>query len=100
MEGRTGDFGRDRRVAGFEISNGYDKDQRVWSGNSRVKTFDVALSNGRALKAELPDQRGVNRFEFGAPVTTSSFTFIIRDIYAGERFRDTAISELRPIFAD
>lgn len=96
----TLDFGRERRLAGFEISNGYDKDQRVWSNNSRVRAFQITLSGGGSLNGELPDQRGMKRFEFGSPVATRSLTFAIRDVYRGARFRDTAISELRPIFAD
>lgn len=93
-------FGRDRLLAGFEISSGYDKDQRVWANNSRVRVFDLALSDGDVLTVELPDQRGMNRFDFAAPVATQSLTLTIRGIYPGERFRDTAISELRPVFAD
>ena len=96
----TLDFGRERRLAGFEISNGYDKDQRVWSNNSRVRTFEIALSKGRKLTGDLPDQRGLNTFEFATPVETRSLALTILDIYPGAKFRDPAISELRPIFAD
>lgn len=96
----TLEFGRVRRLAGFEISNGYDKDQRIWSSNSRVRAFDLHFPDGRSLAGELPDRRGVNRIEFAAPVATSAFSLTIREVYRGTRYRDTAISELRPIFAD
>ena len=96
----TLDFGRERQLVGFEISNGYDKDERVWSNNSRVQSFAIALSDGRKLEGTLPDSRGMNSFEFGAPVATRSLELKILDIYAGAKYRDTAISELRPIFAD
>lgn len=96
----TLDFGRERSLAGFEISNGYNKDQQTWANNSRVASFEIALSDGRKLAADLPDQRGVRVFEFGQPVRTSSMALTILDVFAGAKYRDTAISELRPIFAD
>lgn len=95
----TLDFGRERRLAGFEIMNGYDKDQRTWSNNSRVSRFELAMDS-RKIAAELPDRRGMNAFEFGAPVSTRSLELTILDVYPGEKYRDTAISQLRPIFAD
>lgn len=96
----TLDFGQPRRLAGFEISNGYNKDQRVWSNNARVKTIEIALSDGRSLAADLRDARGNVAFEFASPVTTRSLALTIRDVHRGARFRDTAISELKPIFVD
>lgn len=96
----TLDFGRPRRLAGFEISNGYNKDQRVWSSNSRVRNLEITLSDGRSLTAEMKDARGLATFEFASPVTTTSMTLAIRDVYRGDRYRDTAISELWPILID
>jgi len=96
----TLEFGRDRQLAGFEIMNGYDKDQRTWSNNSRVSRFELAMSDGRRIAAELPDRRGMNSFEFGAPVYTRSLELTILDVYPGDKYRDTAISQLLPIFAD
>lgn len=96
----TLEFGRDRRLAGFEISNGYDKDQRTWRNNSRVASFELAMSDGRTVAADLPDRRGANVFEFGAAVTTRSLQLTILGVFPGEKYRDTAISQLKPIFAD
>lgn len=97
-ESVTLEFGDVRQLAGFEISNGYDKDQRIWSNNSRVRGFELAFSDGRSLAGELPDRRGTRIIEFAAPVATSRLSFTIRSVYRGARYRDTAISELWPIF--
>jgi hypothetical protein len=96
----TLDFGGERLLAGFEISNGYDKDERTWTNNSRVSSFELTLADGSKLAADLPDQRGVNVFEFGRPVRTSSMALTILEVFPGAKYRDTAISELRPVFAD
>jgi hypothetical protein len=94
------DFGQDRRIAGFEISNGYDKDQRTWSNNSRIRKLEIQTSDGQTINVDLPDQRGANRFDFQPALTTSSLKMTIREVYRGAKFRDTAVSELRPVFAD
>lgn len=94
------DFGRDRSLAGFELSNGYDKDQRTWSNNSRIRQLEIATADGQTFMLDLPDQRGSNRFDFQPALRTSSLKMTIRAVYPGSRFKDTAISELRPVFSD
>lgn len=93
-------FDRERPLAGFEISNGYDKDENTWANNGRIGLIDVITSDGRSFTAELPDVRGGNRFDFSQPIATSSLKIVIRSAVAGRKFKDTAVSELSPIFAD
>lgn len=93
-------FGATRKLAGFEIINGYDKDQRTWSNNSRVRTLDATTGDGKTLRVELQDVRGASRFDFNPPVDTGWLELRIKDIYPGARFKDTAIAELYPVFAE
>jgi hypothetical protein len=93
-------FGRQRKLAGFEIINGYDKDQTIWSANSRIRTLDAATATGPAIAVTLQDVRGARQVEFAKPVETSFLELTIRDVYRGQKYRDTAVSELYPIFAD
>jgi hypothetical protein len=44
--------------------------------------------------------RGASRFDFDAPVQTPWLRLTIRSVYAGAKYRDTAASELYPIFKD
>lgn len=109
VEGAEGDgidetvtlrFGRERSLAGFEIINGYDKDQRIWSANSRIETLEAATAGGPALAVRLQDVRGARRVDFDPPVTTPWLELKIGSVYPGAKYRDTAISELYPVFAD
>ena len=109
VEGREGDgtgdtltlhFGRERKLAGFEVINGYDKDQRTWSNNSRVRMLEATAKNSRPLSIELRDVRGSRRVDFDPPLTTSYLQLQISEVYPGVKYSDTAISELYPIFAD
>jgi hypothetical protein len=93
-------FGRQRKLAGFEIINGYDKNQTIWSANSRIRELGVATATGPALDVTLQDVRGARRVDFATPVDTSFLELTIRSVYRGAKYRDTAVSELYPVFAD
>ena len=93
-------FPGEKQLVGFEIINGYDKDQRTWANNARVHTLEATTSDGQTLTVELQDVRGASRFDFDAPVTTNWLELRIKDVFAGAKFKDTAIAELYPIFAE
>jgi hypothetical protein len=93
-------FGRERQLVGFEIINGYDKDQKIWSANSRVGQLEATTGDGQVQVITLKDVRGASRFDFDAPVDTSWLQLTIKSVYPGAKYQDTAISELYPIFAD
>lgn len=93
-------FGRDRLLSGFEIINGYDKTQRIWEANARVKTLDATTSDGQTLTVSLQDVRGASRVDFRPPIRTGWLELRIRGVFPGSKYKDTAISELYPVFAD
>lgn len=93
-------FGRNRKLAGFEIINGYDKNQAIWSANSRIRDLEVATATGPLLEVRLQDVRGARRVDFDKPVDTGFLELTIRSVYRGAKYRDTAISELYPVFVD
>jgi uncharacterized caspase-like protein len=93
-------FNRERTLAGFEIINGYDKDQKIWLNNSRIATLEATTSDGNTLEVSLQDVRGSSRVDFDPPVKSEWLELRLKDFYPGAKFRDTAISELYPIFAD
>ena len=93
-------FDRKRSLVGFEIINGYDKDQKIWAANSRVENVEASTGDGQVQVITLKDVRGTSRFDFDAPIETSWLRLTIQSVYPGSKYRDTAISELYPIFAD
>lgn len=93
-------FDRPRRVAGFQITNGYAKNRDIYRKNARVRTAMITLSDGSTQSVSLPDDMRANRFTFGAPQETTWLEFEIGSVFAGARYSDTAVSELIPIFAD
>ena len=93
-------FDRQRSLLGFEIINGYAKNQKIWSANSRVETLEASTGDGQIQVITLKDAQAPTRFDFDAPVETSWLQLKIDSVYRGTKYRDTAISELYPIFGD
>lgn len=94
------DFGSARHLAGLDISNGYDKDDRIWSRNSRVAGYELGFDDGTTARGTLADRRGMARITFEQAVTTRWLTLTIRSVHRGTKYTDTAVSELYPLYAD
>lgn len=82
----------------FYIINGYAKDTLTWKNNSRVKEFKVYRNNVYIANVKLEDVMSVQRFTLtkalgkNEPSIGDIFTFEIVDVYAGDKYKDTAIS--------
>ena len=79
-------FGRERSLVGFEIINGYDKDQKIWAANSRVEQLEARTGDGQVQVITLKDVRGASRFDFDAPVETSWLRLTIKSVYPGAKY--------------
>ena len=93
-------FDRPRRLAGFEIVNGYAKNRDIFRKNARVQTARLTLSNGDSQIITLPDTMQARMFTFAQPVETTWLELQIETVFRGTKYTDTALSELVPIFAD
>lgn len=93
-------FDRPRQLAGFEIINGYDKTESIWQANARVKSVEATTSDGQTLTVSLQDVRGASRVDFKPAIETEWLELRIKDVYPGAKYKDTAISELYPVFGD
>ncbi|MHA7776172.1 NADase-type glycan-binding domain-containing protein [Roseibium sp. M-1] len=93
-------FDRPRRLAGFEVVNGYAKNRDIYRKNARLKTVILRLSDGSSQNLDLPDDMRASRFTFGAPLEATWLELEIGSVFAGSKYADTALSELVPIFAD
>lgn len=81
------------------IYNGYSKSNAIWKNNSRVKTFDV-YENGKLIATmNLADIRGLQVFDLPYSIgrredgKASHLKFVIKEVYKGDKYEDTAISE-------
>ncbi len=88
------DLGKMHQVTGIQIMNGYHKNARLFSANSRVRSLRLGFSNGSSRNVTLEDAAGVQTIEFPA-LQARWVQFEIRSVYRGTKYTDTAITELR-----
>ncbi|MBQ0156719.1 MAG: hypothetical protein KBT22_09130 [Bacteroidales bacterium] len=96
------------RITEIIVVNGYVKSQSAFQNNSRVKRLKVYYNNKAVAILELKDIMGEQRFKIGTlgnyrNVETGEFDsnasdwelkFEILDVYKGDKYDDTAISEI------
>ena len=90
------------RVTGVKILNGYAKNERLWKANNRIKSLKVYYNGKEYAILELEDTRCIQFFEIGTvgygPYETGkdswTLKFEILDVYPGDKYDETVISEL------
>ena len=85
------------RITEIRIANGYVKSQTAWQNNSRVKKLKVYVNNKPYAFLNLEDSRSEQTFNI-APLTDKkkqwTMKFEIVEVYKGEKYDDTALSEI------
>jgi len=80
------------------IANGYKKNKQTWKNNSRVKQLELFLNNELFCVINLIDSFEIQTVDIEVikfPVNKSTkLKFVIKDVYYGDKFKDTAISLL------
>ena len=86
---------------GFYVINGYCKDKTTWKENSRVKKIRIKHNDKPLYEAVLHDSMNVQWIHLSTvwlhPGDTIKVTILAE--YPGNKYQDTAISELMPLGA-
>lgn len=87
------------RVTNIIISNGYMKSETAWKNNNRVKKLTLFVNGKIYGVLNLQDSRTDQVFDIGTLGRNKNGTdlilkFEILEIYKGDKFNDTAITEI------
>lgn len=88
------------RVTSFYISNGYVKSDKAWKDNSRVKILKLYINNKPYALLNLQDTKADQIFKLDEPIGRYKggkdmiLRFEIVDVYKGDKYKDTAITEI------
>jgi hypothetical protein len=93
------DLGRPLRISALQMLNGYHKNVGLFQRNNRVRDVEIRTSNGRRQTATLDDSAGVQIISIDDSAPVVWVQLIIRSVYRGTKYRDTAITELRVVRA-
>ncbi len=96
--GESIDFGFDTffNVSSITIWNGYHKSEKLYYANNRPKRIRVDVSNSEeSFEIELRDIMEPQTIELPNPISTNHVSFTIEDVYYGNSFDDTCITEVK-----
>ncbi|WP_197521125.1 NADase-type glycan-binding domain-containing protein [Bradyrhizobium icense] len=103
VEGRDGngigewitiEFDAMRLVKSIKVRNGYQKNNDIFRKNNRVRRLRVVFSQGETETFTLRDSLGSEMLTLPRPVKAYWVKFIIDDVWAGNKYTDTAITKL------
>ncbi len=87
------------RVTKAIIINGYVKTPELWAANNRVKDLDLYINGEFYAKLQLKDVQAEQIFELPTLGRREDgkdliLTFVIKSVYPGTKYNDTAITEI------
>lgn len=88
------------RVTTVSIFNGYVKSKKIWRNNSRVRTLKMYVNDQPYAILQLEDTPACQNFELNDTLGHREdgkdliLKFEITDVYPGDKYDDTAITEL------
>jgi len=88
------EFDAQQSVSGLTIRNGYDKNSDIYSKNSRVKDVELRFSTGDKLETTLKDDAAPQHVALSRPIKAKWVQLIVRSVYPGWKYSDTAINEV------
>ena len=86
--------GKSCRMAGFRIVNGYIKNNKAYTENTRIRTLDLYCDGVYIQSFTLSDDRAMQTFWLSQPVTGREFRMEASDVYSGSAYRDLSITEV------
>ena len=87
---------KDVSFRGMDIVNGYAKNKKSWSANSRVKTLRLYHNKKPKFLIQLKDTKIPQYVSFSEILINAGDIVVLEivDIYPGAKYQDTAISEI------
>ena len=77
----------------FVIVNGYQKSEKTYKENGRVKSFDLLVGGKKRATLHLEDLPGNQVFKLPVDLN-DTVRLVITETYPGSKYEDTAITEM------
>lgn len=89
----TINFKNSVEIQTFYIKNGYG-DFKHYYENNRVRNLSCSFQKRGGVSINLEDRPGFQKVEFDTPIVTNKLVLTINDVYKGNKYDDTAITEI------
>ncbi|MFO1518283.1 MAG: discoidin domain-containing protein [bacterium] len=88
-------FNEPQHIEKIKIWNGYQRSDVHCFSNARPKTLVITGDNGYSAEVPVKDIMGSQDLILPKPFDGKSLTLTVKDSYAGKKYKDLVISELR-----
>lgn len=78
----------------IELYNGNWYSREYYDRHNRIKLVQIKYSNGTTERWEVPDKMERQVLTLKAPVKTRSVRFVLKEVFPGNTFNDTYLSEM------
>lgn len=85
---------KEKQISSLKIWNGYQRSEKHFSSNARIKSFEFGSKAGKKFTYTLEDKIGPQMVSLDEPVKGKDFEFTILEVYPGKVYQDLAVSEL------
>lgn len=89
------DLGGERTVHKVKVWPGFWYSREFWHRTNRPRELEIRWSDGTSDRFEIPDAMEPFEAVLATPRRTRSARLIVRNVYAGNTWLDTAISEIQ-----
>lgn len=87
-------FNADQRISSVKIWNGYQRSEKHFTSNARVRSFEFGLKNGSKTKYTIEDSMEPQLVTLGEPLTGKEFELTVLEAIPGSAYKDLVISEM------
>jgi hypothetical protein len=88
-------FQDEQTITGLEIMNGYQRSDKHFSANTRVKSLILSDEHGTQTEGKLTDSQGEQMVLLATPLKGKNIKIQIKDVYPGTAYKDMVISEIK-----
>ncbi|GHN03274.1 hypothetical protein WSM22_47630 [Cytophagales bacterium WSM2-2] len=88
-------FQDEQTITGLEVMNGYQRSDKHYSANTRVKTLTLSDETGKQSEVTLNDSQGEQLVSLSTPLKGKNIKIKVKDVYPGASYKDMVISEIK-----
>jgi hypothetical protein len=83
-----------QKISSIKVWNGYQRSEKHFESNARVKTFEFGVKNGTKAKYSLEDTMEPQTVKLNEVLEGKELELTVLEVYPGKNYKDLVLSEL------
>jgi hypothetical protein len=93
-ESLTFTFEEEQSLTAIRIWNGYQRSEKHFESNARIKSFEIGVKDGTKTKYSIEDSTEPQTVNFASPMKGKVVVLTVLEVYPGTSYKDLVVSEL------